>query len=296
MKCATILVINFKWKNLGLFPPTSKGWKGSISIIVCLNFCVSWLSFVFLSTFVCVWIPFLVTFCHSSSFLSSFLAQLSLLSTSSNGIWGVVFSGFMSSHTQEEDESGFSDYDSQDEEEEEEEIPWITWFCSLKGNEFFCEVDEEYIQVLHPQSSVIFIQHLAGWIQFDWFGNNGPILWICLRHDPWPWKSRRCGLFDNGGYTVHPSEEELTDDQQAMVEGSAETLYGLIHARFILTNRGMKLMVCVPLRCYLQIQNSKKYFLLFVTHAPPYSPSQFWILASKLKDKTLFWKQGCALL
>ena len=23
---------------------------------------------------------------------------------------------------------------------------WISWFCSLKGNEFFCEVEEDFIQ------------------------------------------------------------------------------------------------------------------------------------------------------
>lgn len=43
----------------------------------------------------------------------------------------------------EDTESGSSDEASGS---DEDVASWISWFCSLKGNEFFCEVDEEFIQ------------------------------------------------------------------------------------------------------------------------------------------------------
>jgi len=109
-----------------------------------------------------------------------------------------------------DDDSFEYSYDSQ--EDEEQEMPWVLWFCSMKGNEFFCEVDEEYIQ--------------------DDFNLTGLSLMV--------------PFFDNAVEMILDleslDEERLTDDQKRLAESSAETLYGLIHARFILTPRGLKLM------------------------------------------------------
>jgi casein kinase II subunit beta len=49
--------------------------------------------------------------------------------------------GEVAADSPQEGESGSSEMSSS-----EENSTWIQWFCSLKGNEFFTEVDEDYIQ------------------------------------------------------------------------------------------------------------------------------------------------------
>ncbi|KAE8734490.1 Casein kinase II subunit beta [Hibiscus syriacus] len=94
-----------------------------------------------------------------------------------------------------------------------DDTSWISWFCNLRGSEFFCEVDDGYIQ--------------------DDFN--------------------RCGLSSQVPYydyalvlilDVESSHGDMfTEEQNELVESAAEMLYGLIHVRYILTSKGMSAML-----------------------------------------------------
>ncbi|RKP08567.1 casein kinase II, regulatory subunit, partial [Thamnocephalis sphaerospora] len=89
---------------------------------------------------------------------------------------------------------------------------WVDWFLSLRGNEYFCEVDEEYI--------------------LDRFNLTG--LSAEVQH-----YSQALDLITDslGAYT------DLDDEVREAVEKSARHLYGLIHARFVVTGRGLSKML-----------------------------------------------------
>jgi casein kinase II subunit beta len=91
---------------------------------------------------------------------------------------------------------------------------WGAWFCSMKGNEFFCEVDEDYIR--------------------DGFNLSGLSNQV-------PWYEYALDVLTDGSHSL--KNEVLTAGEEAEVEASSEILYGLIHARYIITARGLNRML-----------------------------------------------------
>lgn len=87
---------------------------------------------------------------------------------------------------------------------EDDEAPWIQWWCSLRGNEFFCEVSESFIR--------------------DNFNLTG--------------LHTQVANFEDALDVIL----DATDDDSDQIQAAAEQLYGLIHARYILTARGLSQM------------------------------------------------------
>jgi len=87
---------------------------------------------------------------------------------------------------------------------------WRDWFVATRGHEYFCEIDEEYLtdrfNLTGLQAEVQYYQYALDLIT---------------------------DVFDF----------DCDDDIREQIEKSARHLYGLVHARYIITTRGLQKMV-----------------------------------------------------
>ncbi|KAK2196805.1 bifunctional Casein kinase II subunit beta-like/Casein kinase II [Babesia duncani] len=122
------------------------------------------------------------------------------------------------------------------------EMSWIEWYCSLKGHQYFVMVDESYIRDDF---------NLVG--KFPLRSRQFPGLQCQVSHYTAALQIILDSYDDEeeDDYDVDDEDEEDGDDdekingnttRQQKINNSTQMLYGLIHSRFIITNKGMQLM------------------------------------------------------
>ncbi|KAL0372960.1 UNVERIFIED_CONTAM: Casein kinase II subunit beta-1 [Sesamum calycinum] len=154
--------------------------------------------------------------------------------------------------TEESDVSGSDDDDT----------CWISWFCNLRGNEFFCEVDDDYIQddfnLCGLSGQIPYYDYALDLILDVESSLVCPSLVLVLLStvilSSYPFHHRHprvmlvvC-LFIGDGFgmvacSIGGSDCPGNEEQNELVESAAEMLYGLIHVRYILTTKGLAAML-----------------------------------------------------
>ncbi|KAI9849534.1 MAG: casein kinase 2 regulatory subunit [Sclerophora amabilis] len=87
---------------------------------------------------------------------------------------------------------------------------WRDWFISSRGNEYFCEIDEEYLLD-----------------RFNLTGLNTEVQYYQYALD----------------LVTDVFDLDCDEDMREQIEKSARHLYGLVHARYIVTTRGLAKML-----------------------------------------------------
>eukprot|EP01053_Blabericola_migrator_P008252 Blabericola_migrator_1__8251@NODE_427_length_8589_cov_62_998123_g337_i0_p5_GENE_NODE_427_length_8589_cov_62_998123_g337_i0NODE_427_length_8589_cov_62_998123_g337_i0_p5_ORF_typecomplete_len236_score25_98CK_II_beta/PF01214_18/8_7e66Cys_rich_KTR/PF14205_6/1_2Cys_rich_KTR/PF14205_6/3_2e03Cys_rich_KTR/PF14205_6/8_2e02_NODE_427_length_8589_cov_62_998123_g337_i033634070 len=101
----------------------------------------------------------------------------------------------------------------------EHDQTWIEWYCRLKENRFFVEVEEDYVRDAFNLTGL------------------GEIVPHFNKALDYMLESER----DSNDSDLSSTEGDA-HDLERVYEDSAATLYGLVHARFILTTQGIQLM------------------------------------------------------
>lgn len=102
-------------------------------------------------------------------------------------------------------------------------LPFRLQFISSRGNEYFCEIDEDYLTD-----------------RFNLTGLNTEVQYYQYALD----------------LVTDVFDLDCDDDMRETIESSARHLYGLVHARYIVTTRGLTKMVpSLSLSLYLPLLN-----------------------------------------